>query len=460
MINKLIFFTTVLLVMVFAGCKKSVFKTYAKPETTIFANDSRLTGKLIHFVKDTVYVLATNLNIYQGQVLQIDPGTLIKVNDYLSVTINTGGRIEAKGTATEPIVFTSSAYKGTPGFVSYSTSGGEHSWLGIVVHGNYPAPIDSSLQGTGVLSYVRIEFAGASVSNFSGLGGLLLQNVGRGTVVENIQVSYCVRYNSFNISGGNFNSRNLLSYASGGTDFNITDGYRGMLQNLLAYRHFYFAPQAGSGTFLAGLQVTGDSTFPAISNLTVLGPDLQPGTNPKYSDTTTAPGPIGNVNGSDVGALIVNSGQFRIRNTILMGFPKGGFILNNRNSAMSLQFGPSELTYSFLHSSDSGRTFHLRTGIYPPFTSGDMEEFLLRPLYANQWFLQSTQFQFQDPYAYDTHPNPFPSTGSPVLTGANFDGTIFADAFFNKVSYRGALGTDDWLKGWTNFLPLQTNYNN
>jgi len=49
--------------------------------------------------------------------------------------------------------------------------------------------------------------------------------------------------------------------------------------------------------------------------------------------------------------------------------------------------------------------------------------------------------------------------GSPVLTGANFEETPFSDPFFNKVSYVGALGTDNWLKDWTNFMPLRTRYN-
>ena len=454
--NKWSLLTAVLLVAVFGACKKSAFKTYAKPETTINATDNRLLGSLIHFSKDTVYVLATSINIYPGQVLKIDAGTLIKVNDYLSITINNGGVIDAKGTAADPIVFTSSAYKGTPGFVSYSSTGGEHSWLGIIIRGNYPL----TGFGSGTLSHARIEFAGSSVNNYTALGGLLLQNVSDSTVIDNIEVSYSVRYSSFNISGGNVNVRNLVSYASGSSDFNISDGYRGLLQNLLAYRHVFFAPQIGSSTNLAGLMVNGDSTFPSISNLTVLGPDLQPGTNPKYSDTTTAPDVLGIVHGSDVAALIVNSGQFRIRNSIFMGFPKGGFVLNNKSSAMSLQFGPSELTYSFLHSSDSSRTFHLRPGVYPPFNSYDMALFLMQSQYANSWVLQASDFRWEDPYAYDTQPKPFPAAGAPELSGANFDGPTFADGFFDKVSYRGALGTDSWMSGWTNFVPLQTNYNN
>jgi hypothetical protein len=64
-----------------------------------------------------------------------------------------------------------------------------------------------------------------------------------------------------------------------------------------------------------------------------------------------------------------------------------------------------------------------------------------------------------DPFNYNVRPDPYPRTGSPLLSGANFDAP-FNDAFFNKVDYRGALGSDKWMASWTNFLPLQTNYNN
>jgi hypothetical protein len=84
---------------------------------------------------------------------------------------------------------------------------------------------------------------------------------------------------------------------------------------------------------------------------------------------------------------------------------------------------------------------------------------MLGPSFNNEIFLSSDPFMLTDPFNYDVHPDPLPKTGSPLLNGANFD-SLFNDAFFQKVNYRGAIGTDNWLKDWTNFLPLQTNYNN
>src|SRR5690606_10492670 len=56
------------------------------------------------------------------------------------------------------------------------------------------------------------------------------------------------------------------------------------------------------------------------------------------------------------------------------------------------------------------------------------------------------------PFNFDT-PNYLPKSGSPALTGAKFEGL---DDFFTEVTYRGALGTSDWLAQWTSFTP-QTN---
>jgi hypothetical protein len=439
-----------------SGCQKeSVFKTYAKPEITISTSDARLAGDTIHLVKDTVYLLTTNITRNDGQKLIVDAGTLIKVADGIGVTINKGARIEAVGTAEDPIIFTSSAAIGAPGFVTYSASG-EHSWLGISIYGNYPDALDNTERGTGILNYVRIEFAGRSLSlnNPANLPSLLLQNVGKGTIIKNIQVSYSVSSSSFLISGGDVDLNNLVSYASGNTDFYLLDGYRGMLQNILAYRHPFFSPQLGSGTTLAGLLISGDLTFPIVSNLTVLGPDLQTGTNPKYFDT------LRSGYGSKVAGYIVNSGRFHIRNSVVMGFPWSAVYIDGKLTARSLEDGSSDFKYSVFHTNDTIRTFYLTPKLYKQYTSQDLKDLLLRSDYSGQQLLTSAQFNFADPFNYDHNPNPVPSASSPLLTGANFDDPNFDNSFFKKVTYRGAIGTYNWLQGWTNFIPLQTNYNN
>ncbi len=57
-----------------------------------------------------------------------------------------------------------------------------------------------------------------------------------------------------------------------------------------------------------------------------------------------------------------------------------------------------------------------------------------------------------------TAPNFVLQTGSPLLSGAVWDGRANV-SFFDKVVYRGAFGTTNWTTGWTNWDPQNTNYN-
>ena len=47
-----------------------------------------------------------------------------------------------------------------------------------------------------------------------------------------------------------------------------------------------------------------------------------------------------------------------------------------------------------------------------------------------------------------TQPNFAPKAGSPILSGA-FE---VSDSFFAKAPHIGAIGNDDWTKGWTTFV--------
>ena len=51
-----------------------------------------------------------------------------------------------------------------------------------------------------------------------------------------------------------------------------------------------------------------------------------------------------------------------------------------------------------------------------------------------------------------------PSATSPVLSAADFTNTLLS-SWFTKVSYIGAFNVgDNWLTGWTNFDPENTDY--
>jgi hypothetical protein len=257
---------------------------------------------------DTVYVLSGYIKVSNGAVLTIQPGTKIVGDTNVvgsSLWILRGSKIIADGTVGQPIVFTSQRSAGNrkPG-----------DWGGLIIIGNgiinrtgatilteggaageaenYAGGTDNN-DNSGVLRYVRIEFAGYDVSNGAGqeLNALSSYAVGRGTTYEYIQTMAGLD-DSFEFWGGAVDGRYLVSYESGDDHFDWTEGYQGRNQFLIAFQSQRLVPRAGAGVFssdphgfegdgceptLAGctLSPTGTSTpysNPVFANFTMIGP--------------------------------------------------------------------------------------------------------------------------------------------------------------------------------------------
>lgn len=429
------------------SCKKAEsIQAYAeKPETEI-----RTQGRIIHLYSDTVYILSTPLVRNAGEQLIIDEGTLIKVNVDVSnqanpITINPGGVIIANGTRANPIIFTSNELTGNQ-FLN---------WGGIVINGNSinnsTRPNGNPADFSGSLTYVRIEF-----------GSLVLNAVGNRSIIENVQVSYSNPRSAIQIRGGTFNTRNLISYASGGpADFFITEGYTGNMQQLIAYRHPFFGTRGSDPiNALCGVFIENNTfnpvnarpyTYPVISNLTVIGPNSQNGSPAFYSDTSSLP---------FRSAALVTTGStcFRIRNSVILAFPAAGWYLDDSLTAGTVRYNQSEVSYSMLHSNNLNRVFYLEPGKYKPFNSFDFRNFMLASQFKNRLVPSVNEFMLERPFDYE-RPDLFPKDSAAVLQGANFDGPAYSNPYFARVAHIGAIGKDDWLMGWTNFIPLKTTYN-
>ncbi|HAN66285.1 MAG TPA: hypothetical protein DCQ34_08510, partial [Chitinophagaceae bacterium] len=118
-------------------------------------------------------------------------------------------------------------------------------WGGIVLLGNAPTNrsttpiieggINSQYGGniptdnSGVLKYVRIEFAGIAADPNSEINGLTLGGVGSGTTLENIQVSYG-NDDAYEFFGGTVNAKNLIAFATADDDYDFDFGYTGRIQ--------------------------------------------------------------------------------------------------------------------------------------------------------------------------------------------------------------------------------------
>lgn len=441
----LLVLTTGLQLVYSSACTKkdAVELNREKPEKQLQDNPPFSSGriKIVHLFKDTVYTLSNTFTRQNGEQLIIEPGTIIKCNGLsASVRILPGGIIQANGTKENPVIFTSGSYFGTQ-------KAGD--WNGIIVEGksqnNSSGTSADVTDFSGTLNYLRIEFA-----------SLTLKSVGNRSSIENVQVSYAYNQPAFKIEGGTFNARNLISYACNGpADFYFTNGYQGRMQNLLAYRHPYFANTINSYQgLLSGLYIENNEfsnqnaqprTYAAISNMSVIGPDYKAGAIAPYTDTSLRNGAM----------VTTGNSLFSIRNSLFMGFKGAGWWLNDSLTAKNLVLQQAECSYCIFYNSAGSRNFYLKPGSYPPFSSNEFKNFVLDPRLHNRL---TDSIGLEDPYNYN-NPRPFPKGDSLLLTGADFSGPFFSDPFFIKQTYKGALGKENWMAGWVNFTPLKTNYN-
>ncbi|MFC5194877.1 hypothetical protein ACFPH8_06010 [Bizionia hallyeonensis] len=209
--------------------------------------------------KKNTYMLLGNVFVTNNATLFIEPGTVI-IGDFKSsgaLIITKGATIIADGLETDPIVFTSNR--------SVKKAG---DWGGIIILGDAPinkfgngssvnydfksASYDHVSYGgentesnSGILRYVRIEYAGKKLKSGENFNALLLAGVGSQTILENIMVSFSAG-NSFDVYGGQVNISEAVSYKSEKIDYNFNYGAQSNLYNSLAVRSSYVSSPDGS----------------------------------------------------------------------------------------------------------------------------------------------------------------------------------------------------------------------
>ena len=236
-----------------------------------------------------VVLLQNKVYVKNNATLTIAPGTVIRCDKASQATliITRGAKINAAGTASNPIVFTSNEAVGNRA---------EGDWGGLVILGlarnNQPGGV-ASIEGlvpstdtqfggafdndnSGVLKYVRVEFPGIPLEPNKELNGITFGSVGSGTTVDHIQVSFSGD-DSYEWFGGTVNCKNLIVYRGLDDDFDTDFGYRGKIQFGLAIRDKDLSDAPGdSNCFESDNDAQGSAaqpkTAPIFSNITIVGP--------------------------------------------------------------------------------------------------------------------------------------------------------------------------------------------
>ncbi|KFF00159.1 hypothetical protein IX39_05730 [Chryseobacterium formosense] len=232
-------------------------------------------GETVTLDPTKVYKLTGSVMVKAGGTLVIPAGTRIEATGGTSayITIEQDAKIFANGTASSPIVFTSPA--ATPG-----------SWGGLVICGKAPinkgttatAEVGNATYGgtnasdnSGIIKFVRIEYAGAIFTADKEFNGLSLFGVGNGTTIDNVSLINGSD-DGIEFFGGTVNVSNIVSVSNEDDAFDWTEGWSGTATNIYTKRR-------ANGVGNRGIEADNNSndhnanpiSNPTIKNATFIG---------------------------------------------------------------------------------------------------------------------------------------------------------------------------------------------
>ncbi|MBO6531530.1 MAG: multidrug transporter [Allomuricauda sp.] len=243
----------------------------------LYTQDLTLDPDIAYTVTGPVLMAnGTTLTIPAGMTIEVEP---IGVNAYIA--IQQGAQINANGTAANPIVFTSNSSDPGPG-----------DWGGLVILGR--APINSTPDGStdiatsevgalayggntpadnsGVIRYVRIEYAGGAIDGNAELNGLSLYAVGNGTLIDYVQV-YEGSDDGFEFFGGTVEASHLVVVNAEDDSIDWTEGFTGVLTDVYVQHGGTINDKAfecdGFNTDFSN--EAGYFSNPTVTNVTVVG---------------------------------------------------------------------------------------------------------------------------------------------------------------------------------------------
>lgn len=204
-----------------------------------------------------IYELQGGITVTNGATLTIEPGTLVEGQQGsgpgvggAALFIARDGKLIADGTPLQPIVMTcvvgTGRFKGCWGGVSVlgNASLNDGATTSPIIAGRAAtggcrekaAEGNAGLYGgcndddnSGIMRYLRIEYAGFKFTTTNELNGLALYGVGRGTVVDFVQV-HAGLDDGLEMFGGTVNLKHIVLTANSDDSFDYTEGWNGKTQ--------------------------------------------------------------------------------------------------------------------------------------------------------------------------------------------------------------------------------------
>lgn len=252
--------------------------TVTTPGTTesVLSGSGTLSGTITKdiLIKKGTYILDGVVKVTNGATITIEAGAVFNAvtTKSSSLVILQDGKINALGTASEPIVFTTANKQ--PG-----------DWGGVTLYGKAPIKAvnglaqalsedgnsvyyggDDANHSSGTMKFVRVEYGGKKINDgTSETNSMTFYSVGAGTTLENL-VSYKGTDDGFEFFGGTVSGKNLVAYGNYDDSFDWQDAWSG--QN----NTNWYAFQTGTGNFGMEIEASAnvDNVAPKISNITLI----------------------------------------------------------------------------------------------------------------------------------------------------------------------------------------------
>jgi len=393
--------------------------------------------------------------VRSGAKLVVEAGTTVladaRQDSATVLVVSRGGRIEAVGTATNPVVFTSELDPLTGALAPTSLNRGL--WGGIAILGraknNLPGGVGSLVKTiasdttllsygdsaatndhdtSGVLKYVSIRHTG--ITDRASVKGLTLGSVGDGTVIDHLEV-YCGADDGIDLLGGTVNLKHVASSFHAGDAFYYSYGYRGAAQHLFLLQ----------GTIANG-----------ASN----GVDIKA----ESGDTLQKPVSIGRIwNATVIGTGVASSAEYTGKYKYALFYKKDGAGTFANSIVAHTAYGGVFVDSSKLKDAAGSRTTDslgtsllFKNNLWTHIGRGDSLVGVAFGLPSLATYLGANVNSVEDPllggfsWKQDKGLDPRPAAGGPAWKDL---ATAPADGFLEAVTYRGAFGRENWAAGWT-----------
>lgn len=434
---------------------------------SVVSEEVNITGAITSdttFVNTKSYVLQGVVTVKNDATLTIEPGTVVRgaagsqPPSVLLVTRN--GKINAQGTKSRPIIMTSNQPFGT-------RKRGD--WGGLLVLGKAPINVGANISGgatcgtggcqnqagtfyieglvanddglyggtdashsCGVMTYVRVEYAGSILSPNNETNSFTWGGCGKGTVAHHLQAIYGAD-DSFEWFGGTMDAKYLVGGLGADDYVDFQLGYTGRIQ----FGLFYQSPDQKGNRGIEGDNSEYDNAAtpfsdPLMYNLTFVGSGL-PG-----FDEANAPG-----------IFLRRGSRGSFNNMVVTNFYSSGVEITDANTQAQMDAGNIKMNGILLWKNNlganggatvEGQIVNVPTQDFAKGTrgNGNGKNFLVGDTMLRR------PFEYSDPDWRGMF-------GSPIFRAGWVSPPD--DGFFDQTArFIGGIGDIDWTEEWTSFL--------